>query len=124
MMKHFHDARGLLPVLMLLALPACERAQGSGDTAATSASDAVGDTIQWARVEFTVQGMDCAGCVVATRTALRKLDGVRDAGGDFGTLEASSAWAVYDPSRVTPERMMVKIRELGYTPEVAREGPR
>lgn len=124
-MKLSLDARALVPLMMVVlpAFAACERAQGSGAAEAAAAS-AAGETIDWARVDFTVHGMDCAGCAIGTRTALRKLDGVRDAGASFGTLETSSAWAIYDSTRVTPERMMEKIRELGYTPELAQGGPR
>ena len=68
-----------------------------------------------------MKGMDCAGCVIGTRAALKRLDGVREAGASFGSLEASPAWAVYDPARVTSERMMAAIRELGYTPAISPE---
>lgn len=124
-MKLSLDMRAFLPVMMIVlpAFTACERPQGSGAAEAAAAS-AAEETIDWARVDFTVHGMDCAGCAIGTRTALKKLDGVRDAGASFGTLEASSAWAIYDSTRVTPERMMEKIRELGYTPELAEGGPR
>lgn len=64
-----------------------------------------------ARAEFRVEGMTCGGCVIGTRAALRKLDGVKEADASY---ENSSAWAVYDTSKVTPERMMAAIRELGY----------
>lgn len=80
------------------------------------------DSVALARAEFDVAGMDCGGCVIGTRTALRKIDGVMhaDANYDEATGEGG-AWAVYDPARVTPERLMSAIRELGYTPTV-REG--
>lgn len=70
-----------------------------------------------ALAEFDVAGMDCGGCVIATRTALHRLDGIEqaDASYDDDTGEGA-AWAVYDPEKVTPERMMEAILELGYTP--------
>lgn len=80
------------------------------------------DPATLARAEFDVAGMDCGGCVIGTRTALRKIDGVRqaDATYDEATGEGT-AWAVYDPAIVTPERLMAAIQELGYTPTI-REG--
>jgi copper chaperone CopZ len=73
--------------------------------------------VEFARVDFDVAGMDCGGCVIGTRAALRKLEGVQqaDASYDDGTGKGT-AWALYDPAKVTPERMMEAIRELGYTP--------
>lgn len=72
-----------------------------------------------ARAEFDVAGMDCGGCVISTRAALRKVDGVTqaDATYDEATGEGT-AWAVYDPAKVTPERLMAAIRQLGYTPTI------
>lgn len=80
------------------------------------------DSARLTRAEFDVAGMDCGGCVIGTRTALRKIDGVRqaDATYDESTGEGT-AWAVYDPAIVTPERLMAAIQELGYTPTI-RDG--
>lgn len=70
-----------------------------------------------ARADFDVEGMDCGGCVIGTRAALRKLEGVRNADASYEDATGKgSAWALYDPAKVTPERMMATIRELGYTP--------
>lgn len=71
------------------------------------------------RAEFDVAGMDCGGCVIGTRAALKKVDGVTqaDATYDEATGEGT-AWALYDPAKVTPDRLMAAIRELGYTPAI------
>jgi copper chaperone CopZ len=70
-----------------------------------------------ARADFKVAGMDCGGCVIGTRAALRKLDGVQEADASYEDATGKgTAWALYDPARVTPEQMMSAIRELGYTP--------
>lgn len=75
-----------------------------------------------ARVDFAVDGMTCGGCAVATRAALKKLDGVQDAGAEYDEkTEAGTAWALYTPSEVTPERMMEAIRELGYKPQLVQD---
>lgn len=75
-----------------------------------------------ARAEFDVAGMDCGGCVIGTRAALRKLDGVTEADATYDDATGEgTAWAVYDPAKVTPERLMATILELGYTPTM-KEG--
>jgi copper chaperone CopZ len=64
-----------------------------------------------------VAGVDCGGCVIGTRAALRKLEGVQQADASYDDATGKgTAWALYDPAKVTPERMMAAIRELGYTP--------
>lgn len=78
---------------------------------------AAASSAQLSRVEFHVDGMTCGGCVIGTRAALKKLDGVQDADASY---EDSSAWALYDPAKVTPERMISAISELGYTATVVQ----
>jgi copper chaperone CopZ len=106
--------------VLALALAACGSAP-EASAARSAAADAGDKAADVARVDFTVAGMDCAGCVLGTRTALRRLDGVRDAGAGFESIEASPAWALYDPERVTPERMIEAIGTLGYTASVVEE---
>ena len=112
---------GLVAALPLLA--GCSdkpAAEGSPEAlpqsaAATAAPSAVPAGL--ARAEFDVQGMDCGGCVLGTRVALRKLDGVQEADASYDDATGKgAAWALYDPAKVTPERLMAAIRELGYTP--------
>lgn len=104
-------------------LPACSNTQAEAEpsaavsqsTPATAGSTAT--PVSLARAEFNVEGMDCGGCVIGTRAALKKLEGVQqaDAAYDNATTKGT-AWALYDPAKVTPERLMAAIRELGYTP--------
>lgn len=110
MMRRTHAV--LLLLLFGGGLGACSA--DTGDARETQAARA-----QLVRADFRVQGMTCGGCAVGTRTALRKLDGVADAGASY---EDSRAWATYDSARVAPEQMMAAIRELGYTPELAPTG--
>lgn len=114
----------------LVALPllsACSddggEANASAPTSETAAAVASTPAVPagLARADFNVAGMDCGGCVIGTRAALKKLQGVHtaDASYDDATGEGT-AWALYDPAKVTPERMMAAIRELGYTPTPAQ----
>lgn len=74
-----------------------------------------------ARATFDVEGMTCGGCVLGTRKALSKLPSVLSADASYDEKTGKgSAWAVYDPALVTPERMMAAIRELGYKPAPAQ----
>jgi copper chaperone CopZ len=89
-------------------------------TAEVAPGESQATPAQFVRADFHVEGMTCGGCAVGTRAALRKLDGVTDAGASY---EDSRAWATYDPSRIRPERMMAAIWELGYTPTLVPHQP-
>ena len=91
------------------------------DTNVAAAAPATAVSANLARADFDVVGMDCGGCVIGTRAALRKLDGVENADASYDDATGKgTAWAVYDPAKVTPQRMMAAIRELGYTPTPAQ----
>ncbi len=112
---------GLFAALPLLSACSNEGGETSSPAVASQTTASVADAAAvpagLARAEFDVQGMDCGGCVIGTRVALKKLEGVQqaDAGYDSATGKGT-AWALYNPGKVTPERLMAAIRELGYTP--------
>ncbi len=64
-----------------------------------------------ASVSLHVEGMTCPSCKVAVRTALSRLDGVKDAKVD---VARQSATVEYDPGRVTPQRLVDAVNRLGY----------
>lgn len=64
-----------------------------------------------ASVSLHVEGMTCASCKVAVRTALTKLDGVKDAIVD---VAKKSATVDYDPTKVTPQQLVDAVNRLGY----------
>lgn len=115
---------------LVVSLAACARDQPNGsDTGAPAGSSSAGASApaatpaQLARVDFAVEGMDCGGCVLGTRAALRKVAGVKEADAAYDeATKAGSAWALYDPAKTTPEQMIAAIGELGYkaTPVQAR----
>lgn len=102
----------------LAALAAAAGACGTGDGAITDRDERDGRTLaRLATAEFDVEGMTCAGCALATETALRRLDGVAAADARYDERTENGRCTVeYDPERVDPERMMAAIRELGYAP--------
>lgn len=90
-------------------------AEGGAASAGEISGSEPGSTSELARVSFAVDGMTCGGCAASTKIVLRRLDGVKDADASYAE---STAWALYDPAKVTPERMMAAIRELGYRPTI------
>jgi copper chaperone CopZ len=126
MRRWISRAVALAAVAALPLLSACSddgaAANASAGAAEATAADEAGRRAPagLARAEFDVAGMDCGGCVIGTRAALRKLEGVQQADASYdGATGEGTAWAIYDPAKVTPERMMEAIRTLGYTPTVA-----
>lgn len=83
---------------ILVALTGHARAEGSA-------------TGGQATVSLHVEGMTCASCKVAVRTALTKLDGVKEARVDVAQKSASVS---YDPGRVTPRQIVDAVNRLGY----------
>lgn len=70
-------------------------------------------------VTLAIEGMTCASCSTAIRTALKRLDGVRDA-----RVKADEKRAVvdYEPAKVTPQQMVDAVNKLGYQASVAPKG--
>lgn len=79
--------------------------------AAVPVDRARGDSGSGASVSLHVEGMTCASCKVAVRTALTKLDGVK---GDRVDVANKSATIEYDPTKVTPQQLVDAVNRLGY----------
>jgi copper chaperone CopZ len=64
-----------------------------------------------ARVEIPVEGMHCGGCERTLSTALKRLDGVRDAQADrvAGKVKVS-----FDEARVREGDLREQIEQVGY----------
>jgi len=101
----------LLGLVVAPAFAACT-AQGEGRPAAA----AIGEVPQgYVRTSLAVDGMTCAGCVLAAKVALARIDGVLEADAALDEQTGKGrAWAVYDPERVQADRLIAAIRELGY----------
>jgi copper chaperone len=61
-----------------------------------------------------IDGMSCGHCVARVQKALSKLDGV-----DIRNVEVGSAEMSYDPSRVSPDKILEAVDAAGYEPHVA-----
>jgi Cu+-exporting ATPase len=73
-----------------------------------------------ASVALSIEGMDCSACTAAIRTALKQLDGVRDAR-IFSFVE-KRAVVEYEPARVAPEQLVEAVNRLGYRAILAPAG--
>lgn len=121
-MSHRRWTPSILAAVLLLAAGLTAGCRAGADGASTARAEASQTAAPpapaqavpagLARVQFQVKGMTCGGCAIGTRAALRKLDGVRQADASY---ERGTAWAVYDPARVSPQQMITAIAALGYT---------
>ena len=64
-----------------------------------------------AEITLPVTGMTCAACVRRVEKGLGSLSGVQSAQVNFATSQAA---VEYDPAMVDAERMVEKVREIGY----------
>lgn len=100
-MKRQHPVAGIALVFLLAALHL-------GDVRAMSASEGDKRTVT---STFAVEGMTCGGCEAAIEIKLRNIDGVESA---EASHEKGSAVVRYDPTKVTPDRIVSAIEDLGY----------
>lgn len=64
-----------------------------------------------------IDGMSCGHCVARVEKALSKLEGV-----DVRNVEVGAAEMSYDPSRVSPDKILEAVDGLGFEPRVAGAG--
>ncbi len=108
-MKNLLTTRPFIAVTLLLTLG------GAGGTSQALAAEQKTPTVTSL---FRVEGMTCGGCEAGVKMKVKKLAGV-------ATVEASHkekrARVTYDPKRVTPQRIIKAIEELGYAAELLKE---
>jgi copper chaperone CopZ len=63
-------------------------------------------------IELQIGGMHCAGCAAGIEGTLKGLNGIIEAKVNFAT---SKGLIKYDPSKMTKEKIIEKINELGYS---------
>ena len=63
------------------------------------------------RISFPVTGMTCAACQARVQRALKAEPGVSDA---TVNLVTNSAAVVYNPTAVSPQRLIDAVRATGY----------
>jgi Cu+-exporting ATPase len=70
------------------------------------------------KLELPVTGMSCAGCAANVERALKKVDGVHEAGVNFATGRAT---VVFDTRLVGPGDLVKAVRDAGYDVAVISE---
>jgi Cu+-exporting ATPase len=63
------------------------------------------------RIELTVEGMTCDGCVRSVEKKLSKVPGVEAARVDLGTGKATIE---YDESRAQIDQLIAAVEQIGY----------
>lgn len=88
----------------------------SGDTAVASVAE---EGVELATARFSVEGMTCGGCALATEMSVKQVEGVRAVTAEFGDDGGlGSARVEYDPTRTDPEAIAAAIRKAGFTPSL------
>lgn len=111
-------------IALASALTAC--AEEARDAAYASRSGARAGTEanpsrRLASAEFTVEGMTCGGCALATEMAVRKLEGVESVDAEYDESTGEGRCTVeYEPGAVDTDRIAAAIREAGFEPTLAK----
>lgn len=80
-----------------------------------------GGTARLATAEFSVDGMTCGGCAIATEISVRKLDGVSSVDATFDEATGEGRCSVeYDPEAVGTGAIADAIRNAGFQPTLDR----
>ena len=74
-------------------------------------SEPVEETAGTKTVELNISGMHCAGCAAGIEGTLKSVDGIVRASVNFAT---SKGIFEFQPSKITEEEIINKIRQLGY----------
>ncbi|BCX89838.1 periplasmic mercuric ion binding protein [Methylomarinovum tepidoasis] len=69
------------------------------------------------QVTLTVKNMSCAMCKYTVENALKQVEGVQSAKVD---MARGTAEVVFDPARVSPERLAQAVSDAGYPAAVKR----
>ena len=70
-------------------------------------------------ISLNVEGMSCPSCSVAVRTALKKVDGVKNA---KVSVSDKRATVDYDPMKATPQQLIDAVNNLGYRASLPTNG--
>lgn len=63
------------------------------------------------KIELKIEGMHCGACATGIQMFVTQLEGVRSA---FVDYEGKRGTFEFDPSKVTQEKIVAAITELGY----------
>lgn len=111
--------KGMLPAVVVgivAVVGGCgvggEEAEGDRAVSSTTVENA-----DFATARFSVDGMTCGGCVLATEMAIKRVEGVRSVNATYDEEEgAGSATVEYDVERTDTEAIAAAVRRAGFTP--------
>lgn len=63
------------------------------------------------KVELHIEGMHCGACATGIQMLVSQMDGVKSV---FVDYEAKKGTVEFDPSKMTKEKIISAIAELGY----------
>ncbi len=69
------------------------------------------------RADIPIKGMTCASCAATIEKGLSKLDGVSEAGVNFGTQKAT---VTFDPEKTNIKKLIEAVKGLGYKADVEK----
>lgn len=108
---------GISAIVALLGFGLVVRVGGHCCPSSALAAERAGEPSNGKKsVTLAVEGMTCGACSVAVKTALKKLDGVKDASVSYADKRAV---VEYDPTKVTPNQMVEAVTKLGYKASIA-----
>lgn len=88
-----------------------------------AAASVTAEGVQLATACFSVEGMTCGGCALATKMSLTRVEGVSSVTVDLGEDGSpGTARVEYDPTRSDLEAIAEAIRKAGFTPSLMVEG--
>ena len=102
--------RVLVVIAVLLAVTVASLASGGAHAAAAGAA-ATADATQMKTVLISVEGMSCVACTASVKKTLASIVGVADV---KVNLVERNARVRFDATRVSPERLVDAINQLGY----------
>src|SRR5512147_2816136 len=70
------------------------------------------------KLNLRIHGMHCASCVSTVENGLTKLDGVQSANVNLAT---ASAVVQFDPGKLSEEKIVSTVSELGYAATVGQQ---
>lgn len=105
---------GVGAVLVGCGGEAGDAAAGDGDQASDT------ETARLVTADFSVDGMTCGGCALATEISVRKLDGVSSVDASYDEEADEGSCSVrYDPEVVGTDAIAQAIRDAGFEPTLS-----
>lgn len=115
-MMHWKGAVTAIVVGTGVILGGCSVGEAASE-ADTGVASATAEDAEFATARFSVDGMTCGGCVVATEMAVKRVEGVRSVSAVLGENGApGNATVEYDARLADTEVIAGAIRQAGFTP--------